>query len=179
MSAATGARRGRPPKPQDGLGPTPERLRHGDVERAPHAIADEAGRPARPYRATDSLARMVRHGTITPAMRQAADDFRVLFARASLDPLRAPDLRRPPAGAHGPEMTERQVEARRRVLRALSAVGGIASPAGSCLWHVVGCESSVRQWALRQGWGGRQLSEETASGVLVAALGVLQALYGL
>src|ERR1700733_14974817 len=54
----------------------------------------------------------------------------------------------------------------------------IASPAGSCVWHVVGCEWTIRDWALREGWGGRPLSEEAASGVLVGALGVLQALYG-
>jgi hypothetical protein len=65
------------------------------------------------------------------------------------------------------------------VWRALTAVGGIASPAGSCLWHVLGCEWSVRQWAQREGWGGRRVSEEIASGVLVGALGVLQAHYGL
>ncbi len=174
------AKRGRPARPKDHLGPTPERLRHGDVERSAIAIADEAGRPARPYRATDTLARMVRNGTITPAMRQAADDFRALFARAALDPLRAADLRRPPDGSGtGLALTERHTEARRRVWRALTAVGGIASPAGSCLWHVLGCEWSVRQWAQREGWGGRRVSEETAAGVLVGALGVLQALYGL
>jgi hypothetical protein len=160
------------------IAPTPERFNHGDIERAPHAIADEAGRPARPYRSADTLARMLKRGTISPPMRQAADDFRSLFRRASLDPLRAPDLRRVPSGSHPAEASERQTEARRRVWRALQALGGIASPAGSCVWHVVGCEWTIRDWALREGWGGRPLSEEAASGVLVGALGVLQALYG-
>jgi hypothetical protein len=32
---------------------------------------------------------------------------------------------------------------------------GISSPAGSCVWHVVGLQQSVREWAIRQGWGGR------------------------
>jgi hypothetical protein len=170
-------RRGR--AANDPAGPTPERLQRGDVALVPHAIADEAGRPARPYRSVDTLGRLLRNGTITPAMRQAADDFRAQFARAALDPLRAADLRRPPDAVRGLEPTERQEDARKRVWRSLQALGGIASPAGSCAWHVLGCEWSVRQWAARQGWGGRSLSEETAVGILVGALGVLQALYGL
>lgn len=172
-------KRGRPPAPKAGNGPTPERLQHGDVALAPHAIADEFGRPARPYRSVDTLAHMLRRQSITPAMRQAGDDFRAQFARAALDPLRAPDLRRTPQRGRSLEPSEQQVEARKRVWRALTAVGGIASPAGSCIWHVLGCEWSLRQWALREGWAGRPVSEETASGVLVGALGVLQALYGL
>jgi hypothetical protein len=43
----------------------------------------------------------------------------------------------------------------------------------------VGCEWPVKDWALREGWGGRPLSQETAAGILVGALGVLQGLYGL
>jgi hypothetical protein len=62
---------------------------------------------------------------------------------------------------------------------ALTALGGISSPAGSCIWHVIGCEWTVKDWALREGWSGRPLKQETAAGILVGALGVLQALYGL
>jgi hypothetical protein len=162
----------------DANGPTRERRQHGLVERLPHAIADEAGRPARPYRNVDTLGVMLRKGTITPAMRQAGDDFHALFVRAALDPLRAPDLRRARVGGHDAEPGERQLESRRRIWRALQALGGIASPAGSCAWHVLGCEWTVKDWALRQGWGGRPMSQEAAAGVLVGALGVLQALYG-
>jgi hypothetical protein len=39
--------------------------------------------------------------------------------------------------------------------------------------HVVGLERSVREWAMRQGWGGRPVRQEQAQGILVAALGVL------
>jgi hypothetical protein len=76
-------------------------------------------------------------------------------------------------------LSQRRADARNRIWSALEALGGIASPAGSCVWHVVGCEWSVKDWALRQGWGGRPLSQETASGVLVGALGTLQAHFGL
>ena len=63
--------------------------------------------------------------------------------------------------------------ARSAVWRAIQAVGGIASPAGSCLWHVLGWERSLKEWAQEQGWAGRRVSQEAASGILVAALGAL------
>jgi hypothetical protein len=37
---------------------------------------------------------------------------------------------------------------------------------------------SLREWALRQGWGGRPVRVEQAQGILVAALGVLAGWYG-
>jgi hypothetical protein len=40
------------------------------------------------------------------------------------------------------------------------------------------CERSVREWALRQGWGGRPVRQEQAQGTLVAALGMLAAHVG-
>lgn len=163
----------------DELAPTPERWARREVERLPATIADEAGRPARPYRAVDTLSLMLRRGTISPAMAQAAEDFRAVFALAALDPLRAADLQRIPQGVRDLPLTLRQAEARRRVWDALQALGGLTSPAGACLWHVVGQEWSIKEWALRQGWGGRPLSQETASGILVGALGVLQSHYGL
>ena len=171
---------GRPRKAwRDDLGPTPARLERGDVERLEHSIADEEGRPARPFRTVDTLARMLSRGSINAAMRQGGEDFRAVFAAAQLDGLRSPDLARVPQTLRELEPTARQAEARKRVWQALQALGGIASPAGSCVWHVIGCEWSVRDWALREGWGGRPLSQEAASGILVGALGVLQAHYGL
>jgi len=168
-------------RPDDGFGPTPERIRHGGIERLDHAIADEAGRPARPFRGVDTLTQMLRRRSISPAMHQAAEDFRAIFHLASLDPLRVPDLSRLRGGSRPTDMpvSLRQADARQKIGAALDAVGGIASPAGACLWHVVGCEWSVRDWAVREGWGGRPLSPEAASGILVAALGMLQSHYRL
>ena len=57
--------------------------------------------------------------------------------------------------------------------------GGHGSPAGSCVWHVIGMQTSIREWALRQGWGGRPVRQESAQGILVAALGVLVKHYGI
>jgi hypothetical protein len=77
------------------------------------------------------------------------------------------------------DLNDRQVHARRRVHQALEALGGISSPAGSCVWHVVGLQRSVREWSMRQGWGGRPVRQEQAQGILIAALGVLAGHLGL
>lgn len=158
---------------------TPERRQHGAVERLDRPIADDAGHPARPYRAVDTLAAMERRGSITPSMRDAGEDFRRRFAVAQLDTLQAIDLSRM-------RMSDRVVQtdrvpgghrieaARHWVWQVIRRVGGIASPAGSCLWHVVGWEQSLKEWALEQGWAGRRVSQETASGILIAALGALE-----
>jgi len=164
-------------------GPTPERRSRGIVELVERPIADESGRPSRPYRAVDTLAVMERRGSITGGMRQAGEDFRARFAVAQLDPLRAPDLSRPrERGASRFKADEpgmRIEGAREAVWRAIQAVGGSGSPAGSCLWHVVGSEQSLKEWALEQGWSGRRVSQETASGILIAALGALEMHFGI
>lgn len=61
----------------------------------------------------------------------------------------------------------------------MTALGGADSAAGSCVWHVIGCGMSIREWAVRQGWGGRSVGHAQAQGILVAALGVLAGHYGL
>ena len=129
-----------------GTGPTPERRQHGPIEQLDRAIGDSAGHPARPFRAVDTLAIMERRGSITAAMRQAGEDFRTRFAVAQLDPLRALDLSHlriaePRLRREGDGPGVRIEAARGTVWRAVQAVGGIASPAGSCLWHVLGWES--------------------------------------
>lgn len=158
---------------------TKERQQHGFVELAARPLADGSGRPARPYRVVDILQLMERRGSITAGMRQAGEDFRARFAQAQLDPIRALDLSRLRIGdaATGLERDApalRIEAARRAVWRAIQAVGGIGSPAGSCLWHVVGWECTLKRWALEQGWSGRRVSQEAASGILIAALGALE-----
>ena len=163
--------------------PTPERRNQGIVERLERPIADESGRPARPYRAVDTLAAMERRGSITAGMRQAGEDFRARFATAQLDPLRAPDWSRLRVGIsssfRGADEPGLRIEGARDVVwRAILGVGGIGSPAGSCLWHVEGLERSLKEWSLEQGWSGRRVSQEAASGILIAALGALEAHFG-
>ena len=83
-----------------------------------------------------------------------------------------------PGTGREPDQSEWQLHTRRRVHEAMQALGGISSPAGSCIWHVVGLQRSVREWAIRQGWGGRPVRQEQAQGILVAALGVLVSCHG-
>jgi hypothetical protein len=185
MTRAAVPRRGAQHGPEFGIAttqPTVERSGHDPVERVDRAIADSAGLPARPYRVVDTLAIMERRGSITAGMRQAGEDFRTVFAFAQLDPLRALDwsrLRSGSARAHSADdqRSGRIDAARDRVWRALLAVGGLGSPGGSCLWHVVGWERSLKEWAAGQGWSGRRVSQEAASGILIAALGALEAHY--
>jgi Domain of unknown function (DUF6456) len=134
---------------------------------------DPEGRIVYHHRTVDTLGKMLRAGTIDQAMHDAAKDFQAAFVIAQLDPLRALPILRVPGTGRQPELNERQVHARRRVHRAMAALGGIGSPAGSCVWHVVGLQRSVREWAMRQGWGGRPVRQEQAQGILIAALGML------
>jgi hypothetical protein len=120
---------------------------------------------------------MLRAGTITKDMHDAARDFQAQFTVARFDVVRCMPLIRLPGGGAA-DLTDAQVHARRRVSEALDALGGLGSPAGSCVWHVVGLQRSIREWAMRQGWGGRPVRVEQAQGILIAALGTLAGHYG-
>jgi hypothetical protein len=132
---------------------------------------DPDGRIVYHHRTVDTLGKMLRAGTIDQAMHDAAKDFQAAFIIAQLDPLRALPVLRVPGTGREPDLSERQLHARRRVHEAMAALGGISNPAGSCVWHVVGLQRSVREWAMRQGWGGRPVEQTEARGMLVAALG--------
>jgi Domain of unknown function (DUF6456) len=151
----------------------PHKVRGRELEEVREKDPD--GRIVVHHRTVDTLGKMLRAGTITQEMHDAAKDLEAAFIVANLDPLRALSILRVPGNGREPDLNERQLDARRRVHRALEALGGIASPAGSCVWHVVGLQRSVREWAMRQGWGGRPVRQEQAQGILVAALGMLAA----
>jgi hypothetical protein len=154
--------------------PSEWRLQHGGFSGPVRGADPETGGPVARRRAVDTLGAMLANGTITPAMHDAGAIFRGHFRSAALDTLRAMPLIRVPGGNGGPQ-TERQVGARQKIAAALDALGGHNSAAGSCAWHVLGCGASIREWALRQGWGGRPVGHPQAQGILVAALGVLAA----
>jgi Domain of unknown function (DUF6456) len=138
---------------------------------------DPDGRTLVRHRTVDSLGKLLRSGAITEAMYDAGRTFQKDFRFAGLDPVRA-RLMMLPVACGAPDLTESQLDARRRVHRALEALGGIGSPAGSCVWHVVGCGCSIREWTLRRGWNERSLDQKEAKGILIAALGMLAGHYG-
>ncbi len=158
--------------------PSPWRLQHSPVGEPVREADPETGLPVVHRRTVDTLGQMLANGTITQEMHDAGAVFRRQFRVAALDQLRAMPLIRIPGGS-GDSLTDRQVAAREQVAHAMMALGGFESAAGSCVWHVVGLEHSVREWAQRQGWGGRSVGHAQAQGMLVAALGVLAVVYGL
>jgi hypothetical protein len=149
----------------------PHQVRSRELEEVREKDPD--GRIVYHHRTVDTLGKMLRAGTIDQAMHDAAKDFQAAFIIAQLDPLRALPILRVPGTGREPELSDGQLHARRRVHEGMAALGGIGSPAGSCVWHVVGLQRSVREWAIRQGWGGRSVRQEQAQGVLIASLGML------
>ena len=153
-------------------------IRRPDDVLEPVYEADPDGRPVVHHRTVDTLGIMLRAGTISQEMHDAARDFQAQFTIACYDTLLCMRFRRDSSGGNRAELTETQIDARRRVDAAMDALGGLSSPAGSCTWHVIGLQRSIREWALRQGWSGRPVRVEQAQGILVAALGVLAGHYG-
>ena len=158
--------------------PSPWRLQHGGFSEPIREADPETGSPVQHRRAVDTLGMMLGNGTITQEMHDAGAIFRGLFRCAALDGMtRSPLLRLP--GKTADALSERNIDARRKVAEALDALGGHDSAAGSCAWYVVGLEMSVREWAMRQGWGGRPVAPPQGQGMLVATLSVLAGHFGL
>jgi len=152
--------------------PSKWRLQHGGFSEPAREADPETGSPVQHRRAVDTLGLMLANGSITPEMHEAGCIFRTLFRSAAIDSMSTSQLIRLP-GSTADRLSNRQIDARRRVAEALDALGGHDSPAGSCAWFVIGLECSVREWAQRRGWGGRPVSQPIAGGILVAALGTL------
>ena len=158
--------------------PSRWRLQHGGFSEPIREADPDTGVPVVHRRAVDTLGQMLANGTITQEMHDAGGYFRALFRRAALDGMsRSPLIRLP--GKTADALSERNMDARRKVAEALDALGGHDSAAGSCAWYVVGLEMSVREWAMRQGWGGRPVAPPQAQGKLVATLSVLAGHFGL
>lgn len=158
--------------------PSKWRLQHGGFSEPVREADPQLGTPIQHSRAVDTLGLMLNNGTITSEMHEAGCTFRTLFRTACFESVSTSQLLRVPRLGLD-HISALQVDARRRVAAAMDALGGHGSPAGSCAWFVVGLEMSVREWAARQGWSGRPLPQPIAGGMLVAALGVLAAHFGI
>lgn len=126
-------------------------------------------------RTVDTLKALERAGIIDSAMATAGRRFAQAFHRAALDPLRAIAIDEPRVDGGDRSVPHAIERARQRVRRELDVLGGPESPAGSILWHVIGCQRSVQEWAVREGWNGRPVRREVARGILVGALSALAA----
>ena len=84
--------------------------------------ADPDGRPVVHHRTVDTLGIMLRAGTITQEMHDAARDFQAQFTIARFDVVRCMPLVRLPGGGGPSDLTDAQVDARRRVGSALDAL---------------------------------------------------------
>jgi len=158
--------------------PSPWRQQHSAFEPPSYDADPETGRVVTHHRAVDTLGMMLSNGTITPEMYDAGTMFRKQFRSARLGGLGVSSLARMP-GQSTRGMSTQHMQAGIKVAEALEVLGGADSATGSCAWHVLGCESSVREWAMRQGWGGRPVPPPQAQGILVATLCVLAAHFGL
>lgn len=158
--------------------PSPWRLQHGGFDEGVRGTDPDTGTPILHRRAVHTLGMMLANGTITREMHEAGCIFRTLFRSAALDGIATSQLVRL-AAATADAMSSRQIDARRRVADAIDLLGGHDSPAGSCVWFVVGLEFSVREWAQRQGWAGRPVHGPVGQGILVGALGTLAMHFGL
>lgn len=126
--------------------------------------------------------RMHDHGRIDDEMYDAAERFRIDFAKAGLEGHYASiDMFRS-RGPGQPNQSDNVMEARQRVRSALNALGMRktgTSLSQSCIWFVVGCGHTLDQYAMRIRNGGVSMSSERASGILTGALERLVLHYGL
>ena len=177
MAGKRKARRGKAAG-EDLSKPSSWRLQHGGFDDGVRGADPDNGTPILHRRAIDSLGVLLANDTITAQMHEAGVVFRTLFQRAAFERIRTMPLLRI-AGSTADPLTESQAVAREKVVRAIDALGGFASPSGSIAWYVIGLEQTIREWSLRQGWGGRAMNPAQAQGALLGALGVLSVHFGL
>jgi hypothetical protein len=141
--------------------------------------ADLEGLPVVRHRSVDTFGIMMRAGTITREMYDTARDFQVQFTNARFDAIRCMPLMRL-AGGDGPgDFTNAQLDARRGVGKTPDEPGRLGSPAGSCTWHDVGRQRSIRERAVVElgiappPWGQVRVSNELRQrGLAISPAGV-------
>jgi hypothetical protein len=167
-----------------GVEPTAERRRQAPLVRRTVAIEDEAGRTrlTMVWSGPSTLDRLYDAGRISLAMRRAGEEFHDFFRLAGLDRMRAADPGRVPVQLQGggprPGGGGGSEAARLQVATALDALGGWQSPAGSCAWHVLGCEMSLRAWAnSSMSWARGRIDHAVACGIMIACLSILEGIW--
>jgi hypothetical protein len=113
---------------------------------------------------------MERRGVINSDEHLAGSRFREWFMISAFDGLRASDLNRPRVDGGGKQQLEPTVRAemaRREIARAIRFLDVCGPLATSCVWHVIGLDESLREWAHTRT---RNISHQNASGILTVAL---------
>jgi hypothetical protein len=139
---------------------------------------DARGGVGLPYRAIHTTEIMLRAGTITRENFLAGERFHRDFVKSGLDPLAAADLGRLVLTSAGSrhERAQGSEHARDLVMLALATLGGPDSTLGSCAYHCLGRELSLRQWAIYRGANRRQ-PVNFSTGILAGALDLLRIHY--
>lgn len=135
---------------------------------------DGLGASSQHFRTVDTLALLLKRGKIDvpghDAGRRFADDFVVSgFEGARVTNYAAMGE----LGSSNSSATERTALARRRVHRALDAVGGIGSVGGRAVWDIVGLGMSISQWSRNE-----HRDKREASGIFEMVIFLLAKHYG-
>jgi hypothetical protein len=162
----------------DILPPPPERGQHDRIRRSDRQLVDVRGDIADPFIVVSLLGRWHAEGRIDLAEVDAGARFHREFRLGSLGDLHAADVGRvrSSAGWTGRAISANAEHFRRRVWDALEALGGLDRPPASCIYHVIGCEQTLKDWC-RERYTARRISEHQAPGILVAALACLASHY--
>lgn len=128
------------------------------------------GKRVQRTRVADTLRKMRMALTISEEQYLAGHMFRVDFQRAHLIGIRPAALEKID-GSRGDDDDNRLTTAERcgrRIFRDIRAMGGMGTLSADCMWDVVGCERSVREWASIHG-----VQRNRASGILITALTIV------
>ena len=156
--------------------PTRERRRHGVVLPTREQLADARGDIGHPFRAVNILELWRATGKIGLEQVTAGERYADDVSLAGLIGLRAAPLEAVGQGAG--DLTAAQIDARRRWWAATRALGGIGSPMEQMTWHCLGHGLQITE-TLARGHMPRWVNPSVATGLLIAAVGVLAAHYGL
>lgn len=157
--------------------PTPCRAQHGEIVKT---VVVE-GRERRTVRkVADTLHQMrFRTGALGVEQYRAGCRFQRAFQAASLSGYVSADLSKPLGLNNTPgEPAVALFDERQSVYDAIRAVGGVGTLAGGLLWHVVGLGWTVKRFCEERTLSGRPITQQAASGALVAMLDGLAAHYG-